>query len=182
MRSASLVSVALLLLLAAGCGGGEITEEQYVELMKDLAVAEAGGEPLQPVYENHGIDPEQVRAFEAGRTPEELAELTGSLRESEYLAVPEMDEGTYIEISLLTVELAGEGLPEDEIQRRVEEEVTGRGFTMNDMDEFATYVAEHPEVQQRVEDAVFEALEAMGGGAAGAARRGLEGLAAEDEH
>ncbi len=180
MRSPHIIALALVILLAGGCGSGEITEEQYVELMKGLAVAEASGEPLQPVYERHGIDPEQVRAFEAERSPEELAELTGSLLESEYLAKPGMDEQTYIDISVLTVRLAGEGVPEDEIQARVEEEVVARGYTINDMDEFATYVAEHPDVRERVENALFEALEAMGSGAAATARRGLEGLAGDD--
>lgn len=180
MRSPHLIALALAILLAGGCGSDEITEEQYVELMKDLAVAEASGEPLQPVYERHGIDPEQARAYEAERTPEELAELTGSVLESEYLAEPRMDEQTYIEISVLTVQLAGEGVPEDEIQARVEEEVAARGFPINDLDEFATYVAENPDVQKRVESAIFEALEAMGSGAAATARRGLEGLAGDD--
>ena len=180
MRIVCILTAALALLFTAGCGGGEITEEQYVELMKDLALAEAHGEPLQPVYESHGIDPEQVRAFEAARTPEELAELTGSLHASVRPAVPRMDEATYIAISVLTVQLAGEGLPEDKIQKRVEDEVNSRGYTMNDMDAFATYVAEHAEVQKRVEKAITDALDAMGSGAAGTARQGLEGLATDD--
>ncbi|HUT99577.1 MAG TPA: hypothetical protein VM054_10960 [bacterium] len=181
MRIACILTAALALLFTAGCGGGEITEEQYVELMKDIALAEAHGEPLQPVYESHGIDPEQVRDFEAARTPEELAELTGSLHASDHSAAPRMDEATYIEISVLTVQLAGEGLPEDKIQKRVEEEVAARGFTMNDMDAFATYVAEHADVQERVEKAISDALDAMGSGAAGTARHGLEGLAPDDD-
>jgi hypothetical protein len=180
MRTALILTIVLALFVVTGCGEGEITEEQYVELMKDLALAEAHGEPLQPVYESHGIDPEQVRAFEAARTPEELAELTGSLHVAESSVTPRMDEATYIEISVLTVQLAGEGLAEDKIQKRVEEEVTARGFTMNDMDAFATYVAEHSDVQERVEKAISDALDAMGSGAAGTARRGLEGLASDD--
>jgi hypothetical protein len=180
MRTALILTAVLALFFITGCSEGEITEEQYVELMKDLALAEAHGEPLQPVYESHGIDPEQVRAFEAVRTPEELAELTGSLHAAEVSAVPRMDEATYIDISVLTVQLAGEGLPEDKIQKRVEEEVTTRGFTMNDMDTFATYVAEHADVQERVEKAISDALDAMGSGAAGTARQGLEGLAPGD--
>ncbi|OGD71811.1 MAG: hypothetical protein A2Y64_03675 [Candidatus Coatesbacteria bacterium RBG_13_66_14] len=176
MRTACILTAALALLLTLGCGGGEITEEQYVELMKDIALAEAHGEPLQPVYESHGIDPEQVRDFEAARTPEELAELTGSFHASDRSSAPRMDEATYIEISVLTVRLAAEGLDEDKIQKRIEDEVNSRGFTMNDMDAFATYVAEHAEVQERVEKALSDALDAMGSGAAGAARQGLEGL------
>jgi hypothetical protein len=180
MRTALILTAALTLLLTLGCGGGEITEEQYVELMKDIALAEAHGEPLQPVYESHGIDPEQVRDFEAARTPEELAELTGSLHTAESSAKPRMDEATYIDISVLTVKLAGEGLDEDKIQKRVEDEVSSRGFTMNDMDAFATFVAEHADVQERVEKAISDALDAMGSGAAGTARQGLEGLAPGD--
>lgn len=180
MRSPHLIALALAILLAGGCGSDEITEDQYIVLMKDLAVAEVSGEPLQPVYERHGIDPEQVRAFEAERAPEELAELTGSVLESEYLAKPGMDERTYIEIAVLTDRLTGEGVPEDEIQARVEEEVVARGYTINDLDKFAIYVAEHPDVRERVENALFDALEAMGSGAAITARRELEGLAGDD--
>jgi hypothetical protein len=116
----------------------------------------------------------------SARTPEELAELTGILHPAERSAKPRMDEATYIDISVLTVKLAGEGLDEDKIQKRVEEEVSSRGFTMNDMDAFATFVAEHADVQERVEKAISDALDAMGSGAAGTARQGLEGLAPGD--
>lgn len=179
MRGATFLAVALTLFLWAGCGGGEITEEQYVELKKALAVAEANGEPLQPVYEEHGIDPEQVRAFEAARSPEELAELTGRFQRTDFAALPRMDEATYIELSRLTVRLAGEGTAEDKIQVRLEEELTARGYTMSDWDAFGIYMTQNPKVRERVESAMFETLEAMDRDAAGTARRRLEGPAAD---
>ncbi len=149
-----LTIIALTLLLVAGCGSGELTSEEYIEIMTAVESARAIGESVEDVYDEFGVTEDELAAFEETLEKDELTELTVELEEQvDEVALP-MEEATYIELTVLVSRLVNDGVPSDEISKRLDEELAAHDLTMNEWDKFAGYVAENPEVAARVQEAV----------------------------
>ncbi len=157
MKRFTIIALALAFLLAAGCGSGELTSEEYLEIMTAVEAARSVGESVEDVYDEFGVTEAELAAFEETLEKDELTELTVELEEQvDEVALP-MAEATYIELTVLVARLTDDGVPGDEISERLDEELAAHDLTMNEWDRFAGYVAENPEVAARVQEAVESA-------------------------
>lgn len=161
-RSALPVLALSLVLLLTACGGGDITEEEYQEVMRALEEARAVGDPEAAVYEEFGVTPEELRDFETERSDEELAELRGL--DTELGGVPDeaadqaMNEEDYVEVFVFIGGLQSMGLTPEEVDSRMQNKLDEMGYTTTDLQDFSDYVQNTPEIKERVDAAIEERI------------------------
>jgi hypothetical protein len=166
MRAPLVILIALIpAAVLTGCGSGELTEEEYLEISRAVAEAEAAGDPVAAVYEEYGVTAEDLREFETAHSGDELAELQGLDVESETVesetAGLAMNEEDYVEMFVYIGGLQSMGLQPEEVDSKIDEHLEELGYRRGDLQEFSDYVQGNPEVKERV-DAAIEAEIAAG--------------------